>query len=583
MKFTPPFYFVGEAGKGVGLDRVSLQSMGVQDGVLSLRSMDVGVLTFTLQDNGRRSAIPDDKQWLTLVDDAGRRCFVGKVKRSYKYPERVYSFEVSDVYKALGETQILGANGRPFITYFADDLGRTLRDVVERAGRRGLPVAVGPMAGMYAVPKMSFRSTTFSTALEDALKWVPGVATRMNYETVPPELGFYSRHEAETFGVNLYAGDGLEIELTANDEQRALGISFSYAVRSGDTTVTLATQVAGDPLAEGVERQSAYLTGADRMDAFLGEALVAALYAQEEVNRLIVAGGGTVADNNPEVEFTWENCLALDNSGVLAAAVAAEPGFTMEPGGSSFGTDDGWYQHAPYSASLVGPYNNGITVNSSPLYAASATGVPLVAWYAVKAGFFTADELSSVGIQLQPGFILGDLVRTNYSRTFTDGESVIAAFPGNRRIIQNTDKGRIWTRFSAYLPVDVIDKPPSVALSLLAANNDGFNAKLVTRAGYADIPRDLGANYFERQNFTPFSGTISLLPGREFPLPGEFVSVCGDDIPAEWETMKAAVAKTDITLSSMEVTVTLGASPRLPAGSLSDRLRIPFEDNFQPG
>jgi hypothetical protein len=348
--------------------------------------------------------------------------------------------------------------------------------------------------------------------------------------------------------------------------------------------VTLATQVAGDPLAEGVARQSAYLTGADRMDAFLGEALVAALYAQEEVNRLIVAGGGTVADNNPEVEFTWENCLALDTAGGLAAAVAAEPAFVMTPGGASFGTDDYWNQFAQGSATLVGPYNNGITVGSSPLYAASATGVALAGWYAVEAGFFTATELAEVGINLQPGSIRGDLVRTNFTPTATDGEVALQTTAvGSRRMIYNTEKGRIWTRYAVNCPVDVIDRPPSVALSLLAANNDGFNAKLVTRAGYADIPGDLAANYFERQNFTPFSGTISLLPGREFPLPGEFVSVCGDDIPAEWEKMKAAVAKTDITLSSMEVTVTLGASPRLPAGSLSDRLRIPFEDNFQPG
>jgi hypothetical protein len=588
MTLTPPFYLTGEAGKALGAVGYQLAALGVQDAVLSLRSLDADTLQFSLRDNGNRPAIPDDGQWLTLTDDSGKVLFTGIAKRSFRFPERIYTYEVSNVYRGLMETPLLGANGRPYITYYSDQLGNILSDILGRAIDAGLPIqAPAQMPETYAVPKMSFRGTTIDSAIVESLKWLPGVSSGMDYSTTPPTLRICTRADASVTVLDLDSEGhkATALELTASSAERAAGISFSYAVRSGDTTVTLATQQAGDPAAAGAARQSVYLTGADRMDAFLGEALVAAIYAKAEVDKLIIAGGGSVADNDPQVPMSWASCLALDTAGGLAGAVAAEPAFVMAPtGGGNFSTGDNWGQYAVGSSVFVAPYNNGISVSSTPLYLADGAGTPVVGWYAVDAGFFTAVELAAVGVTLQVGFIKGDLVRTNSTGAWTAGETYLHTNALNsRRMIQKSN-GTRWTRYSVSCPADLINVPPSVALSLLSANNDGFNAKLVTRAGYADIPSDLAQNYFARQDWTPYKGRISMAPSAaDFPAPGDFLSVRGEGTPAEWETMKVPVSELSVDLRTGAATVAIGPSPRMDFSSLVDRLRIPPEDNYQPG
>lgn len=588
MILTPPFYLTGEAGRSLGNVGYLLAALGVQDAVLNLRSLDADTLQFSLRDNGSRPAIPDDGQWLTLTDDTGQVLFKGIAKRAFRFPERIYSYEVTNVYQGLMETPLLGANGRPYITYYSDKLENILSDIVSRAVDAGLPIqAPAEMPLTYNVPKMTFRSTTIDSAIVESLKWLPGACTKMDYSTSPPTLNFQTRADAITAVIDLDSDSHktTSIELVASSAERAAGIAFSYAIRSGDTTVTLATQQAGDPNAAGAARQSVYLTGADRMDAFLGEALVAAIYAKVEVNKLIIAGGGTVADNDPQVDLSWASCLALDTAGGLAGAVAAEPAFVMAPsGGGSFSTGDDWAQYATGSSNLVGPYNNGINISHAALYLADAGGTIFSGWYAVEAGFFTAVELAAVGVTLQAGFIKGDLVRTNSTLAWTAGEIYLQTNALNsRRIIQKSN-GVLWTRYSVNCPVDLINVPATIAISLLNANNDGFNAKLVSRAGYADIPPDLAQNYFDRQNWTPYKGRISMSPSApDFPAPGDFVSVRGEGTPAEWATMKVPVSELSIDLRTGAASVAIGPSPRMDFSSLVDRLRIPPEDNYQPG
>ena len=139
-------------------------------------------------------------------------------------------------------------------------------------------------------------------------------------------------------------------------------------------------------------------------------------------------------------------------------------------------------------------------------------------------------------------------------------------------------------KYNVDCPCEAINTPPSVALSLLASNNDGFNAKLVTRAGYADIPADLAQNYFERQDWTPYKGRLMLTPtAPDFPAPGDFLNILGTGTPAEWATMKVPVSELSLDLRTGAATVAIGPSPRMDFSSLVDRLRIPPEDNYQPG
>jgi hypothetical protein len=47
--------------------------------------------------------------------------------------------------------------------------------------------------------------------------------------------------------------------------------------------------------------------------------------------------------------------------------------------------------------------------------------------------------------------------------------------------------------------------------------------------------------------------------------------------------MKVPVAETSIDLQTLAAKVTIGPSPRMDFNSLVDRLRIPQEDNYEPG
>jgi hypothetical protein len=590
MILTPPFYLSGEEGKTLGREGRLLSSLGITDAVLSLRSLDADRLQFSLRDNGTRPAIPDDGQWLTLTDDTGQVLFTGIARRSFAYPARVYSYEVTNVYQGMMETPLLGANGRASISYYSDRLENILADILIRAGQAGLPVA-GPTSipEMYDVPKMSFRSSSCGSALEDASKWLPDLATRMDYSTTPPSLRFYCRSStpASTIDLDSDHHKTTALQLTALPEARALGLRFSYAVRSGDTTVTLATQEAGDPTAQGAAQQSIYLSGPDRLDAFLGEALVAALYAQAEVDKLIVAGGGTVVDKSPSVAYSWAACLALDTSGALAGAVAAEPGFAMVPSaGESFDTRSGWSQY-DYGSTVQTGGGDPKTISSKALYLVSATGTILTGRYAAKSGFFTDEQLASIGVTREVAYIKGDLVKLHSTWTLTAGETYLITNAVTRRRIvfgSNDTTNRTWTKFAVILPVDALSLPPSIVQSLLAANNDGFNANLITRAGYADIPPDLAANYFARQDWTPYKGSLSLAPSvANIPMPGDFLNISGTGTPAEWATMAAPVAETEIDLRTGAPRITIGPSPRQDFRSLVDRLRIPAEDNYQAG
>jgi hypothetical protein len=588
MILTPPFCLSGEEGKTLGLEGRLLSSLGITDAVLSLRSLDADRLQFSLRDNGNRPAIPDDGQWLTLRDDSGQVLFTGIAKRSFQYPARIYRYECANVYQGLLEAQLLGANNRPYITYFSDDLRNILTDILQRAADAGFPIAVpAELPLMYAIPKMAFRSSSFAAALEDALKWLPDCASSMDYSTTPPTLRFYCRSQSEQVTLDLGSDSHktTAIDLSPIPHARAAGLRFNYAVRSGDASYSLVTQSAGDADAAGADQQSIFLSGGERMDAFLSESLKAALYAKAEVNKLIIAGGGTVTADTPSVDLSWDTCRTRDTNGGLPGAITAEAGFSMVPGTQSisFSSSDDVYQYDTGSNVIDGPYRNGKTLAVTPLYLTDATGTPLPTWYACIPAYFTDEQLIEVGATRVSGIIKGNLIKYNSTPVLSAGDTYLRDnFMSARRIMWNSSK--LYVRYSVNCPVDALSMSPAAVMSLLAANNDGDNAQLFSRAGYASIPPDLAANYFARQDWTPYKGSLSLAPSvSNIPMPGDFLNVSGSHTPAEWATMAAPVAETEIDLRTGAPRITIGPSPRQDFRSLVDRLRIPAEDNYQAG
>lgn len=594
MTLTPPYYLSGEAGKTLGAEGYQLANLGIIDAMLTLRSLDADTLQFSLRDNGNRPAIPDDGQWLTLKDDAGQVLFTGIAKRSFRFPERIYSYECANVYKGLGETSLLGDDGRPFLLYVADEIEDRLRDLLTRASNAGLPLAspaAGDMPTFYLCPKMAFRSGTYAAALEDVLKWVPDAVTAMDYSTTPPTLRFHCRGQSTPVTIDLDADNhkATSIDLTALPEARALGVELAYQRRDGDNLLLYLTQTAGDTSAEARRKLSIYLSGGDRTDSFVAEALTTAQKAVAMAQASVDAVGAAITATaaSAQIPLTWAGILPLDSN--LGAAVAAQPGYSMY---ASSGTSITLYQGSSWSGTPPSTYTT--TIYPTAVALRTSGGALATGWYPITSGAFTAGELATAGATKETRYIKGSMVSM---RLINDGDVGMASIQGagatslagwidgyGGNQAGSDDDWRKYVKYDINIAVDAIDMAPSaVAAAVTAAAGSGSSA-LITRAEFVEAPPDLAANYFARQDWTPYKGSIDLAPSAPYiPVPGDFINITGTDTPAEWATMAAPVFETQIDLRTGAPRIGIGPSPRQDFSSLIDRLRIPAEDNYQPG
>ncbi len=581
MIATPPFYLHGQEGKALGNEGISFEVLGVQDATLKIRSLDADELTFTMRAKPGR-VVPDDEQWVTLKDDDGTVFFTGICKRSFSYIGRIYGFTVSNVYKGLMETPLLEGD-RAFVLYPEQDLGERLLAILQRGIAAGLPIqAPATMPDLYLVPKQAFRAQSIASALEDALKWAPDCVTRMDYSTTPPTLRFITRAEAAETVIDLDS-DGhkaTDVRLTPYPEARALSVSFAYARRDGDDVVLYLVQTAGDDAAEANRKLSLYLSGQERSDMLVTEALTTAQKAVAMAQASVDAVGASIdaAAASAQIYPSWAVMLAGDSN--LQAAVAAQSNFVMSLAASNWSLYDN-------------PEGFG-----TPVWLGQTTGVSLyrsdgnfaTGWYAVNPTAFTDEDLATAGAAKDTGYYNGWLWA---ARRSTDSNAGMASLETVNPAAWDTISGYgyygagAWAkmiRFSASANMTIINKAPSVVAAAVKAAAASGSSAFIERADFVEAPPDLADNYFARQDWTPYKGTISFAPSAAVvPMPGDFVSVRGEEVPADWNAMKVPVAETRIDLQTLSATVTIGPSPRMDFNSLVDRLRIPQEDNYEPG
>ena len=579
MILTPPYYLVGEAGAALGEEPYALAALGVVDGMLALRSLAPDTLKFSIRDNGNRAAIPDEGQWITLKDDTGQVLFVGLTKRSYEYPARVYRYECANVYQGLNESAMLSDAGRPYIIHDTGDLGVHISSILARAEAAGLSIqAPETLPDFYIIPKMAFRSATFAGALEDTLKWAPDAVSKMDYSTAPATLRFSCRTDATPIVIDLESDTHKTtgIDLTPLPEARALGISFVYARRDGDSGVLYLEQTAGDLQADANRRISVYLSGEERGDMLVSEALLTAQAAVAKANEIITAQALALdaVAASAQIQLSWTDIKPLDS--VLLDAVAAQSDFTM-------------YPSSGYTVTLWNGFGYD-TMTTTALALRTSGGALATGWYPIKAGSFTTEQLATAGATKETRYITGDMEAFRMILQSNAGMFVITSNGGGSLggYVEQTSYDsdyRKYVKHAVNLTVDAINMSPSaVAAAVNAAAAAGAGSALVARADFVEAPEDLAANYFARQDWTPYRGTVSLTPSAPYiPVPGDFLNIIGADTPAEWATMAAPVYETQIDLATGSPQITIGPSPSQDFKSLIDRLRIPAEDNYQAG
>lgn len=592
MILTAPYSLTGETGKSLGASAYSLTALNIQSATLTLKSLDVDTLTFAIRAK-TGNIIPADEQWLTLTDSLGVVLFKGLTKRTYTYRTRIYSYVVSSAYKGLLEVPLTDSS-RAFVLYGAQDLGTILTNLLARATTAGLPLqGPGTLPAFFAVPKMAFRAASCGGAVEDALKWAPDTVTRCDYTTSPPTLRFYCRGQTAATTINLDSAThhATDVTLTPFPEARALAVAFAYAQRDGDNIVLYQIQRAGDDTAEARRKISLYLSGHERSDMLVSEALTTAQKAVAMAQAAVTAVGASVdaAAASAQIPLTWAGLVGKDTN--LTAAANAQPGFTMSGGGSTY---------TLYTGIVWGSGTASGATNSLPtaqLALRTSAGALATGWYPIQSGAFTAAQLATAGATKETRYIRGDFVA---SRNFTGSNAGMNSLSTGAASTTSTLEGytaqRAASEADSYnyyqkilrtgvnISVDAIDKSPAAVAAAVKAAAASGSSSLITRAEFVTAPPNLAANYFARQNWTPYKGTLLLSPNAaDFPGPGTFLNIGGTDAPAEWASMAAPVSALEIDLRTGAASVTVGPAPRMDFSSLIDRLRIPPEDNYEPG
>ena len=597
MKPTAPYYLSGESGKTLGLEQVSLADLCVYNATLSLRSLDVDVLTFQLLASHSRT-IPDDGQWISLFDSAGTRLFTGICKQTYTHPQGIYSYVVSNVYLGLTQTSLLSANGRPYVTYDQGDLRVRLLSILATAAAEGLPIQAPSLAStpaMFDVPKMAFRAASLSGALEDTLKWAPDAVTRMDYSTEPPTLRFFTRTASMAQTIDLDSGShhATAVQLAAWPEARALSVAFVYAERVGDTVVNYRVQQAGNDSAEARRKVSIYLSGSERTDLMVSEAVVTSNTARDIANTSLVAANAAVTAVNAQIDAAYQAALAAipavtDTFNALSYVIAQDTALAAYPG---LGWNSASYISLYTGWSITSPYPTGTNSNNKAGLTYSTAG------WAVIGSPFTSAQLATAGATQTAGFITGNVMANTSGAGSYGFPQYLTGWPSNHYIsnAQADTAYQSWYYQPVNVAVNFLSKAPSViraAIEAAAAATQANstvtaaigNTALIDRAEFVPAPANLANNYFARQDWTPFKGRLSLDPqAADFPVPGSFINVAGDTVPAEWATMAAPVSELSINLATGAADITIGPSPRMDFQSLVDRLRIPPEDNYQAG
>jgi hypothetical protein len=612
MKPTAPYYLSGEAGKSLDEVQISLADLCCYNATLSLRSLDVDTLTFQIL-GSRSKVIPDDGQWISLYDGTGTRLFSGIAKRTYTHPQGIYSYEVSNVYLGLSQTSLLSANGRPYVTYDQGDLRTSLLSILAAATAEGLPIQAPTLAStpaMFTVPKMSFRASSLAGALEDALKWAPDVTTRMDYATSPPTLRFYARTASSSVTINLDGQNhhATAVQLAAWPEARALSVAFVYAERNGSSAVNYRVQQAGDDTAEARRKLSIYLSGSERTDMMVGEAVASANTAMITANNAVAAINAQLAANAASAAQTLTSQATLivnyniiksnDLNGGLASAIQLNSSFIMGMSSSSLtlygevGSRWTFYNFGNPSAQF-GYGSKTVTPISGRLI--NNDGSTASGWYPVASGAISNEQLATAGAILSTKYYEGWLEldvtvgdnpydnRNPRGRIFEDTNDRLYIDGWTTSNISSSSYKRM-LYYKYRIACSAINMPISQLAAAVTAASSVASTALIERAEFVSAPPNLAEDYFARQDWTPYKGSLSLDPkAADFPEPGDYLNIAADTTPAEWASMAAPVSELSIDLSTGAAEVKIGPSPRMDFQSLIDRLRIPVEDNYQAG
>lgn len=554
----PPFFVRGEAGKALGPELVSLESLDAGEPVLKLRSMGAGLLEWT-QPAGGAAPPPDRGQEVSLFDRLGNRLFVGKAKVVFDWQQgglAMWQVRVEDFWSVLEETPlvstVLDSVGtpaqRPLASFATGDLAATISTLMGMMVAAGVPFQAGTVSPCFSVPRMTFAKMMLAPTLVDMLRWIPDAMTRVDYGgTAPPRLHVVRRGSAEavTLALGTEADDTQHIRLVDHPELRPAFVEVAAATINAQGRLTWGSQVAGDAGAAAARKQRVVVSGPENN----------VVLPFEVVDQVRVWSHSTVLDYFAKAHKATRNYITMWGSNPVQAHVTIKQGSNVVwlKSGENIGT--------AYTT-LLGQFPGG--------------------WVACSFGELNDQRPPDWLVEqlgLQEGWLVGEVWASDpQGGSVQRRQDLIDLFGPDVAWMDGTVSPNVYfmVRRFTITPEKVWLMPSGMA----AAFASGPTIFRESDFDFIFPPANLAANLLAAQDWLPWSGMARLGPAQpEIPVPGNIVNATGSP-HSLWATAGALVESTEVDLRRHVSYVTLGSPPRTSPGSLMERFRSAARDNI---
>lgn len=552
-----PFSISGEAGKGLGSTRVTMEDVGGTDATMILRSLDVDVVEWSQRAEG---LVPQDDELVSLWDATGRRIFVGRAQSRFVWGRggSFYQISVMGPYEFLKKAELLAPNTDPagttsiraLKTFPRGDLRASILELLTMAVDQGAEFRIGTVSSSFAVPQMTFKGNSFHDALTDMNRWPSDVMTRIRYDVSGfPLIDVIRRGDAATQVIQLQSSTNLctDIQMEALPDLIPSSVSVQYVKRDPVTyKPTFITDTAGVPSGPSYKRQNVTVSGPEN-DSFLpGEQYQSAslrtlgsipwsyVKTADELVKDIITNFG-------DFEMTPSDGLpvSVNNAPDLPTAT-----YTYFPTAPTFRANDG---------TLAAGY-----------YALVEGNVP--EWFS-QYGTVIQGSVQGQYRFYYPGD--NDLITQSEEVYNLNLRQPLASLIGYPTSGADTKQNFYW--YSVNLPLTLINVDYTVLTEIWKRQDYEF----------LEPPAGLAGNLYASQQWLPFEGRARFAPrALNVAGPGELVSVTGD-VPAEWPTANALVKQVEWDLRLGEARVDIGFSLRTDATALLDKFRRSASDNIE--
>lgn len=252
-----PWTLTGEAGRGLDATERTLGEMNIEQTKLRFQTLADDTLTWTvrtLNATGAGAILPTFGQVVSAKVD-GAQQFRGHVTgvkvglASVTVTAAGPWWWMTRVPLVSEITDLSGATAtRPQYVFPTGDLAQNVRNLIQRAIADGVPMALGTVAPMYSVPRITVSQLSCAEALAKLLSRCPDAVAWFDYSYTPPRLNVSRRNgaaamEAISFTVGVDRIEALDLSPRLDLEVEA--VQLPHMRRSTTGLPVYAVQTAG--------------------------------------------------------------------------------------------------------------------------------------------------------------------------------------------------------------------------------------------------------------------------------------------------------------------------------------------------